>query len=204
MLGPNTLTDGSGTNCIHSGNYGAGLGDTNLAYLSQSLATRPGQVYLLSFWMNNFGGYTPNQFQVNWNTNNSSTNTLFNQVNVGAINNWTNFLFAVTATGTNTTLQFGAYNVNGYVGLDEVTVLPVPAPQFTSALRQNSSIALSWYAIPVVNSGASDHQPGWRLAAVHEPHHHQPHRHFCGFHPRGSPTETLPAVAHALMPAHQS
>ena len=109
LVNAGTFTDGSGTNFVHSGTYCMALGESGtLAYLSQTLSTFPGQGYLFSFWMNNIGGATPNQFQVNWNTNSPAVNTLFNQVNVGAINTWTNMLFIVTATGTNTILQFGA------------------------------------------------------------------------------------------------
>ena len=89
------------------------MGDTNLALLSQTLSTLPGQYYLLSFWLDNLmAGQTPNQFLVNWNTNLAATNMIFYQTNMAAINNWTNMLFILTATGTNTTLQFGAQNNN--------------------------------------------------------------------------------------------
>ena len=127
------FTDGSATNFIHSGLYGMAMGEVGtLAYLSQTLSTFPGQSYLLSFWMNNLYGETPNQFEVNWNTNTAATNTIFNQTNMVAINNWTNMLFILNATGTNTILQFGARNDNYYFGLDDISVWPVPNPSFRS------------------------------------------------------------------------
>jgi len=134
---------------VHSGVYGALLGESGqLAYLSQNLPTLPGQNYLLSFWLNNFGGHTPNQFQVNWNTNATGTNTLFNQSNIAAINNWTNMQFIVTATATNTTLQFGARNDNYYFGLDDVSIQPIPNPAFRSLARtSNNTVALTWNSL---------------------------------------------------------
>ncbi len=53
VVGVSSLTDGSGPSFIHTGNYGAFLGDTNLASLSQTFQTIPGQNYLFSFWLVN-------------------------------------------------------------------------------------------------------------------------------------------------------
>ena len=110
-----------GTNYIHSGTYGMAMGDTNLAYLSQTVPTQPGASYLISFWMTHpdTGGSTPNQFLVDWNTNAATTNTIFNASSIGVLN-WTNMMFIVIATGTNTILQFGALNEDDYFGLDDL------------------------------------------------------------------------------------
>ncbi|HUA68993.1 MAG TPA: protease pro-enzyme activation domain-containing protein, partial [Candidatus Saccharimonadales bacterium] len=141
VVGADTFSDGSGTNWVHSGAYGAAFGEAGqLAYLSQTLPTLPGQSYLLSFWLNNIYGATPNQFLVNWNTNSASTNTIFNQTDVPEIDNWTNMLFAVTATDTNTVLQFGSENDNYYFGLDDIVVLPIPAPTFRAVAVANNAI----------------------------------------------------------------
>ena len=143
-----TLANNESTNLIHSGTYGAALGQSGgLAYLYQSLATVPGQNYLLSFWLNNPGGDTPNQFQVNWNTNSTTTNTVFNEVNMGAVNNWTNMLFLLPATGTNTTLQFGARNDNYFFGLDDVYVWPLPSPTIRHfSETRKGGFSITWYA----------------------------------------------------------
>jgi subtilase family serine protease len=143
------FTDGSATNFIHSGMYGMAMGEVGtLAYLSQTLSTCPGQSYLLSFWMNNIGGSTPNQFEVNWNTNTAATNTIFNQSNMGSINNWTNTMFILNATGTNTTLQFGARNDLYYFGLDDISVWPIPTPSFRSISKvTTSAVALTWNSL---------------------------------------------------------
>ena len=144
-----TFANKAGTNFIHSGTYGAALGQSGyLAYLDQSLFTQPGQSYLVSFWLDNVSGYTPNQFQLNWNTNATATNTVFNQVNMGAINTWTNMLFVLTATGTNTVLQFGARNDNYYFGLDDVNAWPLPLPNIRGLSKvSNQNFSFTWNSL---------------------------------------------------------
>jgi PKD repeat protein len=105
----------------HSGNFFAALGSTNsLSYISQMLATTPGTAYSLSFWVNSPDGSTPNEFLASWNGN-----TLFDQMNLPEITGWTNLHFAVVATGSSTVLQFGSRDDPSYLGLDDVSVLPV-------------------------------------------------------------------------------
>ena len=135
-----------GTNFIHSGTYGAALGHSKFSYLYQSLATTPGQNYLFSCWLNNPGGYTPNQFLVDWNTNATGANTVFNQTEIGAINNWTNILLVLTATGTNTTLVFGSQNNSYYFGLDDINAWPIPSPNIRgfSTIANNNALTLTW------------------------------------------------------------
>ncbi len=119
----------------------------SLAYLSQTLATYPGQSYLLSFWLTNTADgnvSNPEQFTANWNTNAATTNTLFSLTNPPAFSRWTNYQFIVTATATNTTLQFAARNDPGYFGLDDVSVTPIPKPTFTAVSRQTNKITLAW------------------------------------------------------------
>jgi hypothetical protein len=53
------------TFALHSGNFGAELGSVGgLGCFSQFLATTPGQLYTLTFWLANSG--RPNNFQVLW------------------------------------------------------------------------------------------------------------------------------------------
>jgi len=117
----------SGYNPVHSGNYGAMFADSTLAVLSQALPTCPGQKYLLSFWLRNPTKGSGEVFEVNWNTNGAATNTILLVLNPPVLA-WTNFNFVVTATGTNTTLQFGAYNDPNYFGLDDISVTPLGQP----------------------------------------------------------------------------
>jgi hypothetical protein len=148
----NFVTNSSGLSGLspHSGTYVAALGQYgSLAYLSQTLQTFPGQSYLLSFWLDNPQGTTGSQveqFLVNWNTNASSTNTIFNRSYTSAFN-WTNLLFIVTATGTNTVLQFGSRNDPYYFGLDDVSVQPIPAPSFRSVAQTGNSLTFTWNSL---------------------------------------------------------
>ena len=117
------VDDGSGSGITpHSGNYEAALGPVgSLSYLSQTLATTAGTTYLLSFWLNSPDGATPNEFQVSWNGT-----ILFDETDLPPLD-WTNMQFVVTATGNSTVLQFGAQDDNGWLALDDVSVMPTQA-----------------------------------------------------------------------------
>jgi PKD repeat protein len=118
--GDNFVDNGTVTGILpYTGSYLAALGSYgSLSFLSQSLATTLGTSYLLSFWLNSPDGLTPNQFLVSWNEN-----TLFDEKNLPALG-WTNLQFVVTATGTNTVLQFGFRDDPSYLGLDDISVVP--------------------------------------------------------------------------------
>jgi uncharacterized repeat protein (TIGR03803 family) len=121
-----------------SGQYLAALGSQNsLSYLSQTLATTPGASYLLSLWLNSPDGDTPNQFLVSWNGTN-----LFNQINMPAINGWTNLQYSVSATRTSTVLQIGSQDDQSYFGLDDVSVWPTQ-PGIGSLKISGSSLVLN-------------------------------------------------------------
>jgi len=134
----------------------AALGQvSDLAYISQPLPTRAGQLYLLSFWFENPTGDIPNQFVVEWNTNSAAANIIFNQTNMGIIGNtgafgYTNIQFLVSASSNITTLQFGARNDSDYDVLDSVSVMPIPVPEFQAPAEVNGSLQLSWLALPGV------------------------------------------------------
>ena len=133
-----------------AGNYFAAVGQVaTLAYLSQPLPTRAGQFYLLSFWLENPSGATPNQFLVQWNTNSTSTNVIFNQLNMGTFG-WSNLQFVVNASTNLTTLQFGFRNDIDYFALDNVSVMPAPVPAIQALAPVNGSIQLAWTALPGV------------------------------------------------------
>jgi len=130
----------------HSGSYLALLGELGgLAYLSQTLSTTTGQSYLLSCWLNSSDGQLPNKFSVTWNGT-----TYFDQSSIPAFPapGWTNLLFIVTATDPSTVLQFGAEDDNGYLGLDDVSVEPIPVTVFKSAARVQGNIQFTWNTLP--------------------------------------------------------
>ncbi len=141
-----TFIDNSGPNFIHSGTYGAFLGDTQIATVSQTLNTVPGQGYLLSFWLANPVAGSVQQFLVNWNTNSPGINQIYYLTNPPVLP-WTNITLVVTATGTNTTLQFGGENDPDGFGVDDVTLMPIPAPLFRTVTRTNSLLRFSWESL---------------------------------------------------------
>jgi len=132
----------SNSGFVHSGTYGAALGPSvSLGYLSQTLPTFAGQNYLLSLWLDNptnSYGATPNQFLVQWNGT-----AIFNQTNM-PFATWTNLQFIVTATGSSTVLQFGFENTPYYLGLDDISVTPIPVPAFRTATKTSSTFNLTW------------------------------------------------------------
>jgi hypothetical protein len=116
---------------VHSGSEGAQLGPSgSLGYLSQTMPVIPGQLYLLSFWLDNPKAGNPNELLVSWDGR-----TLFDQTNLPALG-WTNLQFFATASGTSAALSFGFRNDPAYFGFDDVSVLPVirPTLQWVSSL----------------------------------------------------------------------
>jgi hypothetical protein len=127
---------------VHSGTYGAALGPSgSLGYLSQTLPTYAGQNYLLSLWVdspNISRTTTPNEFSVSWNGN-----IIFDQSNMGKIG-WTNLQFIVTGTGSSTVLQLGFRDDPYYLGLDDISVTPIPVPAFRATTKTSTAFNLTW------------------------------------------------------------
>jgi len=130
---------------VHSGTYGAFLGDDHLATLSQTFPTTPGQLYLLSLWFNNPSTGSGQQFEVRWITN-GVVDTLYNNASPAAFT-WTNMLFFVTAGGTSTTLQFGVENLPNYFGLDDVFVNPVPPIDLQTPVVSGDNVTFTWASL---------------------------------------------------------
>ena len=149
------VDDGSNTGFSpHSGGWFAAFGDTSLGNISQNLPTTTNQAYVLSLWFYSpnvsevTGGQvtksTPNQFEVVWNGTN-----LFNQANLSQFNFWSNLVFLVTASKTNTVLQFNEEDVNWYLGLDDVSVTPVPLPNVQNVSPvSKTKFSMTWNALP--------------------------------------------------------
>ncbi|HTL18577.1 MAG TPA: protease pro-enzyme activation domain-containing protein [Patescibacteria group bacterium] len=127
----------------YSGSFGAFLGDTQLATLSQILSTVPGQSYLISLWLDNPTIGPGQRFELNWITAPGSTNTVFS-VNAPAILSWTNVQFIVTATGASTTLQLGAENDSAGFGVDDVSVKPLPSVAFEAIANSGTNWIVKW------------------------------------------------------------
>src|SRR5208283_5075833 len=150
------IDDGSVTGISpHSGNYLMTFGQAgSLGYISQTLSTVSNQAYLVSLWFNSPNVYqvsgglltasTPNEFSVSWNGT-----TLFNQTNISEIG-WTNLQYVVRATSPNTVLQFGGRDDTWYLGLDDVTVTPIPKPVLQSPVKTGSKFKFNWNSMASV------------------------------------------------------
>jgi hypothetical protein len=125
---------------VHSGSYGAELGPyPSPGLLSQTITTVPGQRYVLSLWLDNppsTSSGIPNQFIVQWNGT-----TLFNQSNIPNIS-WTNLQYIVSATSASTVLQFEFSDNPYYLGLDDISLTPIPTLQ--NVVATNGAISFAW------------------------------------------------------------
>ncbi|HTL55600.1 MAG TPA: S53 family peptidase [Candidatus Limnocylindrales bacterium] len=141
------VDDGSNTGITpRGGNFVAALGQIgSLGTLAQSFQTLAGQPYLLSLWLivsaDINGLTTPNVLRVQWNSKN-----VFAASNLSD-SGWTNLQFMVTGTSPSSTLQFLFRDDPAYLGLDDVSLIPVPTPAFTSIVQANGSIQLNWTSL---------------------------------------------------------
>jgi hypothetical protein len=161
--GTNALDGVADAQFVHSGLYGAYLGQFPTdGSLSQAVATRPGQEYLVSFWLTSVayeGETTPNDFAARWNGA-----TLYAQTNLDAFG-WTNLQFVVPATAASTTLEFDFNNVPAAFGLDDVRVETIPAPVLQSVTLTGGMITFTWSGMAnlsyQVQSASSLSKPNW-------------------------------------------
>jgi hypothetical protein len=173
VAGTNALPGASDGLFVHSGLYGAYLGEwawegsPAIGSLSQSVATKPGQEYLVSFWLTSValqGLTNQNDFAVSWNGS-----TLYAHTNLDAFG-WTNLQFVVPATAKSTTLEFDFDNVPTAFGLDDVRVETVPAPVLQSATITGSNITFTWSGIAnlsyQVQSASNLSNPNWTNVAA--------------------------------------
>jgi len=130
----------SGANFCVFGTAGA------MGYISQSIPTVAGQSYVLSFWLMNATNGTTEKFLVNWNTNSVTTNTIYNLLNPPAFD-WSNLVFYVIATSTNTTLQFGGRNDPNLFGLDDVTLISIPPFNPRISKTSPNAVSLTWNSL---------------------------------------------------------
>jgi hypothetical protein len=131
---------------VHSGEWGARLAPLgSLCYLSQMVSTLSGQAYLLSLWIDNPSGDTPNEFVVSWNGS-----TLFDEINIGQIV-WTNLQFTVSAAGSSSALKLGFRDDDNYLGLDDISLVAMQPPfsgNITITSRGNGSFLINGIGIP--------------------------------------------------------
>ena len=110
----------------HTGSFAASLGPSPTdGLLSQALPTSPGQIYFLSYWLQNEGGI-PNDFSASWN----GTTIPGSQI----VNNdpgfeYTLFVFrGLAASSGTTTITFAFEHTPAFWHLDDVLVGVVPEP----------------------------------------------------------------------------
>jgi len=115
----------------HSGNFGAQIGPVGFpGFLTQSLATVPGQLYDLSFWMRSSG--QPNQFMLFWNGTPISNCMGFPTTATPMANGgpqFDQFLFSALppADSDRTLVTFGFFNPPDFFFFDDVVVVPSPS-----------------------------------------------------------------------------
>lgn len=141
-----------------------------IGYISEDIATVPGQTYELSFELLDATNGVEEQFLVNWNPNSNTTNTVYYLENPDSGFDWSNVVLYVTATSAITTLQFGGRNDPDLWGLDAVTLMPVGSVS-AAAINANisrtspSTVVLTWNSVSgqayQVQYSASLHPPNW-------------------------------------------
>lgn len=136
------VDDGSNTGLSpHGGTFFAALGasGTPLATMSQSFPTLAGQLYVVSYWLESDGS-TPNEFQASWNGS-----SFYDALNIPA-SGMTQHRFILAGAANTSVLTFGFENDLGFLGLDDVSVQPLPLPSFQSAGVTNHIVSLTWSA----------------------------------------------------------
>jgi len=131
---------------VHSGNFGAFLHQSwPPATLAQTLATVPGQLYQVSFWLDNPECGSGQQFSAYWDGT-----ELLNLCEPPAFA-WSNFQWVVLAQDTNAAVEFVAENDSQYFGFDDVTVTPVPTVAFTGYQVTTNGCQFAWPSLAGLN-----------------------------------------------------
>jgi hypothetical protein len=122
--------------CVHSGTYGVDLETAGAApgYLSQTIPTVPGQLYLVSLWLDSPDGKAPNWFMLSW-----GGDAVFDETNLPALG-WTNLQFTLAATNESTVVEIGFQNTGSYFGFDDMSVTAA-APALSSVTPASGPVA---------------------------------------------------------------
>lgn len=100
----------------HSGNYSASFGPQgSLGFISQNVATTPGNLYEITFWLQNQGGLT-NEFQALWDGN-----LLVDLPNMST-QAFTQYTYNVAASSASTELKFGFRQDPSFMQIDDIAV----------------------------------------------------------------------------------
>ncbi len=118
------------------GTHYAALSSTNLRFISQVLSTSAGQNYQLTFWMRRPDNF-PGLFQVRFEGQVvlSTSSRLPDGVN------WYPFAVPLHANISGSFIEFGQQAFPAYYYLDDVRVVPVPAPSAAAVLLMGGAAA---------------------------------------------------------------
>ncbi len=132
-----------------SGSYAAAFGSMGSdGTLSQTIATTPGETYTLSFWLEN-DAPGANDFKALWNGQ-----PLLSLTNASQ-SGYTEHTYAVTATGSSSTLEFSARNDPSQWDLDNVSLVDPPSSSSGTGSSSGSPPAAPTIPNGVVNSNNS-------------------------------------------------
>lgn len=129
----------------HTGTYAAIFGPVGSpGYISQTVATTPGSIYDISWWLFS-DGFTPNEFQVS-----AGGSVLIDHSNLPA-SLYTKMTTSFTAEAASTEVKFGFRDDPGFFRFDDASVrlsesLPLPAtatPEFGSVISLGALLAAS-------------------------------------------------------------
>jgi uncharacterized protein (TIGR03382 family) len=121
-----------------SGTFYAALSSTELRFISQVLPTTAGHDYELTFWQRRPSNF-PTLFQVRW-----EGEVIFHST--AALpdgTNWHPFTVQLHANINGSFIEFGQQYFPGYVYLDDISVVPVPAPSAAPLLLLSGVVALT-------------------------------------------------------------
>ena len=147
---------------VHSGTYGLNAPGNSLGYITQNLPTVPGQTYQLSFWFLVTSTRTGQAFQANWNGA-----TVYSTATPPT--SWNNQKLIVTATSTNTPLQFGlnsASTSSRSFALDDISATPVNLPVITQSPVSQTNLIGSNIVFAAAASGTAPLGYQWRTNGV--------------------------------------
>ncbi len=120
----------------HSGTYYAQLSSSSLQFVSQTLPTQAGQDYELSFWLRKTSTF-PGGLMVRWEGSPIFSQLLFGPEDL----TWRQFTLPVHANITGSFLEFGQAYFPEEFHIDDISVVPVPAPSAAAVLVTGGAMA---------------------------------------------------------------
>ncbi len=125
-----------GNNAAHGGVFFAIMSSTQTRFMSQVLPTTAGSDYELSFWVRRTSA-SPDTFLVKW-----EGAVVWGQFMSGSnYFEWRNITVSLHSNITGSLLEFGQDYFPGEFHLDDVSVIPVPAPSAAAVLLMGGAAA---------------------------------------------------------------